>query len=75
MIISASRRTDIPAFYSDWLIERIKHGYACVKNPMNPKQVKNCIIKNKMLIVLFLTKKPTFNDKLKLRDLVICIIS
>ena len=36
-IISASRRTDIPAFYSDWFINRIREGYALVQNPFNAK--------------------------------------
>lgn len=45
MIISASRRTDIPAFYSDWFIERIKQGYVCVKNPMNANQIKTVSLK------------------------------
>jgi len=40
MIISASRRTDIPAFYSDWFANRIEAGYCLVKNPFNPAQIK-----------------------------------
>jgi hypothetical protein len=40
MIISASRRTDIPAFYADWLVNRINAGYCLVKNPFNPSQIK-----------------------------------
>jgi hypothetical protein len=40
MIISASRRTDIPAFYSNWLINRLNAGYCLVKNPFNPAQIK-----------------------------------
>ena len=39
MIISASRRTDIPAFYSRWLINRIRAGYCLVPNPFLPSQV------------------------------------
>lgn len=39
MIISCSRRTDIPAFYADWFYHRIREGYTCVRNPMNPLQV------------------------------------
>jgi DNA repair photolyase len=35
VIISASRSTDIPAFYSDWLINRIKEGFVKWKNPFN----------------------------------------
>ena len=40
MIISASRRTDIPAFYADWFINRLNAGYCLVKNPFNPAQIK-----------------------------------
>ena len=39
MIISASRRTDIPAFYSEWFFKRIKAGYVLVRNPMNIHQI------------------------------------
>lgn len=39
MIISASRRTDIPAFYSEWFLNRIKEGFLDVRNPMNNRQV------------------------------------
>lgn len=38
MIISASRRTDIPALYPDWLMQRLREGYALVKNPRNPQR-------------------------------------
>lgn len=53
MIISASRRTDIPAFYAKWFFNRIKQGYVLVPNPFNPKmisrvslgpQVVDCIV-------------------------------
>ena len=39
MIISASRRTDIPTYYSDWFFNRIKEGYVYVRNPMNIHQI------------------------------------
>jgi len=39
MIISASRRTDIPAFYSQWFINRIRSGFCNVPNPFNARQV------------------------------------
>lgn len=39
MIISVSRRTDIPAFYSDWFYSRVKEGYVLVRNPFNYRQV------------------------------------
>ncbi len=39
MIVSASRRTDIPAFYAQWLGERLGAGSCEVPNPFNPRQV------------------------------------
>ena len=39
MIVSVSRRTDIPAFYSEWFFNRLKEGFVYVVNPMNLKQV------------------------------------
>ena len=39
MIISASRRTDIPAFYSEWFMRRIHQQYCLCVNPFNRHQV------------------------------------
>ena len=39
MIISASRRTDIAAFYAPWFMNRVRAGFCSVPNPMNRKQV------------------------------------
>lgn len=39
MIISASRRTDIPAFFSDWFFTRLSEGYVITKNPFNANQL------------------------------------
>ncbi len=39
MIIHASMRTDIPAFYSEWFTNRIREGYVRVRNPYDPLQV------------------------------------
>ncbi len=33
MIVSASYRTDIPAFYADWFLRRLEEGFALVRNP------------------------------------------
>ena len=40
MIVSASRRTDIPAFYGEWFLNRLRAGYAIARNPMNPRQAR-----------------------------------
>ena len=39
VILSASRRTDIPAFFSSWFVNRMREGYVMVRNPMNYHQV------------------------------------
>ncbi len=39
MILSVSKRTDIPAFYSQWFMNCIRRGSFCYRNPMNPAQV------------------------------------
>lgn len=45
MIISASRRTDIPACYTEWFLNRIQEGYAFVINPMNSRQMRRVSLK------------------------------
>ena len=39
MIISASRRTDIPAFYTPWLFNRLRAGEVLVRNPYHRRQI------------------------------------
>ena len=59
MIISASRRTDIPAFYSQWFMNRIKAGHVLVPNPRNPKQVSQINLSPKVIDgIVFWTKNP-----------------
>ncbi|MHA1473376.1 MAG: DUF1848 family protein, partial [Promethearchaeota archaeon] len=45
-IISCSRRTDIPAFLMDWVLEKIQVGHVDVVNPFNRKQVSRVSLKN-----------------------------
>lgn len=59
MILSASRRTDIPAFYAEWFFRRIKEGYVCVRNPMNRRQVSRIPITPEVTdCIVFWTKNP-----------------
>lgn len=39
MIINTGMRTDIPAFCSQWLLNRLQAGFVLVRNPYNPQQV------------------------------------
>lgn len=43
MILSVSRRTDIPNYYSEWFFNRIKEGFVYVRNPMNKHQVNTAM--------------------------------
>jgi len=59
MIISASRRTDIPAFYSEWFFNRINEGFALVRNPMNNSQVRTVsLVSDAVDCIVFWTKNP-----------------
>jgi len=60
MIISASRRTDIPAYYSEWFFNCIKEGYALVRNPMNLQQISKVNLSSDVVdAIVFWTKNPT----------------
>lgn len=39
MILSVSRRTDIPACYADWFFNRLREGFVCVRTPRNPHRI------------------------------------
>jgi hypothetical protein len=59
MIISASRRTDIPAFYGEWFSNRLKAGFVLVCNPFNPKQVRRVVLNPEMVdCFVFWSKNP-----------------
>lgn len=70
VILSASRATDIPAFYSEWLVNRIKQGYVKWKNPFNG--LTSYISFEKARAIIFWSKNPEplmkhlsfFNDNL-----------
>lgn len=59
MIIQTGMRTDIPAFYSKWLLNRIKEGFVLVRNPYNPIQVtKYRLTPDVVDLIAFCTKNP-----------------
>ena len=59
MILSVSRRTDIPAFYSEWFYNRLLEGYALVRNPMNPHQVSHITLTPDVVdCIVFWSKNP-----------------
>lgn len=60
MIISASRRTDIPTYYSTWFLNRVRAGYVYVRNPMNTHQISKITLSPGVVDgIVFWTKNPT----------------
>jgi len=57
VIISASRSTDIPAFHSEWLINRLKKGYICWINPFRKADPQYVSFQEARLFV-FWSKNP-----------------
>lgn len=59
MILSVSRRTDIPNYYSDWFISRVKEGFLYVRNPMNAHQISRIDLSPDVVdCIVFWTKNP-----------------
>ncbi len=59
MIIDTGNRTDIPAFYSKWFMNRIREGFVMVRNPYNPDQVTKYRLDPEVVDLLqFCTKNP-----------------
>ena len=59
MVINTGMRTDIPAFYSTWLLNRIKEGYVMVRNPYYRNQVTKYSLSPDVVDCLaFCTKNP-----------------
>jgi len=58
-VISVSRRTDIPAFYTEWFMNRVRAGYCTVQNPYNAHQITRVSLKSKDVICfVFWTRNP-----------------
>ncbi len=59
MILSVSRRTDVPNYYSDWFINRLKEGFLYVRNPMNTHQISRINLSPEVIdCIVFWTKNP-----------------
>ena len=57
VIVSASRATDIPAFYADWFLHRLKIGYSAWTNPFNG--VRSYVAYDNTRLIVFWSKNPT----------------
>ncbi|ABX42275.1 DUF1848 domain-containing protein [Lachnoclostridium phytofermentans] len=60
MILSVSRRTDIPNYYMEWFLERLKEEVVCIRNPYNPHQVSRIPLRKEDIdCIVFWTKHPS----------------
>lgn len=59
MIINTGQRTDIPAFYSDWFVNRLKAGFVLVRNPYDHRRVARYRLTPDVVdLIGFCTKNP-----------------
>ncbi|MFP4031636.1 MAG: DUF1848 domain-containing protein [Desulfococcaceae bacterium] len=59
MIVSASRRTDLPAFFGPWFAGRVREGFCRAPNPFNPRQVSRIsLLPEDVDAVVFWTRHP-----------------
>ena len=56
VIVSASRATDIPAFYADWFLHRLKTSYSAWTNPFNG--TRSYVAYNNTRLIVFWSKNP-----------------
>jgi len=56
MIISASYKTDIPAFYGQWFVNRLDAGYCMMRNPMNRRPIRVSLRPGDVEGIVFWTK-------------------
>jgi DNA repair photolyase len=71
MIISVSRRTDIPPLYSQWFFNRIKEKFVYVRNPVNSRQISKISLSPEIIdCIVFWSKnpKPMLDSLKKLSD-------
>ena len=68
MIISVSRRTDIPSYYSNWFFNRLKEKFVYVRNPFNIRQISKINLSPEFVeCMVFWSKNPEpMIDKLNL---------
>ncbi|MBR1684507.1 MAG: DUF1848 domain-containing protein [Clostridia bacterium] len=59
MILQTGQRTDIPAFYTPWFLNRLREGMVCVRNPFQPESVTRYRISPDVVdLIAFCTKNP-----------------
>ncbi|MDH7568585.1 MAG: DUF1848 domain-containing protein [Armatimonadota bacterium] len=57
-VISASRRTDIPACYADWFMNRVRAGYCVVEHPFSRQRSRVSLLPEAVVAIAFWTRNP-----------------
>ncbi|MBQ7608846.1 MAG: DUF1848 domain-containing protein [Desulfovibrionaceae bacterium] len=68
VIVSASRSTDIPAFYADWFFDRLRAGYSLWKNPFNGKYLYISYENTRFIVFWSKNPRPLCQHLDELRD-------
>ena len=59
MILNTGQRTDIPAFYTPWFLNRLREGFVLVRNPINPQRITRYTLSPDTIdLMAFCTKNP-----------------
>lgn len=59
MILNTGNRTDIPAFYADWFLNRIREGYVYTRSPYDPGHLTEYILDPELVdLICFCSKNP-----------------
>lgn len=69
MILSVSRRTDIPCYYSEWFMNRIRAGYVLTRNPMNHAQISRISLMPDIIDCIVFWTKDSLNIMPQLDEL------
>lgn len=70
MIISASRRTDIPSLHTEWFLNRLKENYVIVQNPINRNKFYRIPLNKDIVdIIVFWSKNPNIDFLKNIQDL------
>lgn len=60
MILSVSRRTDIPNYWADWFLRRVREGFVYIRNPINAHQISRVELSPEVVdCIVFWSKNPT----------------
>ena len=59
MILNTGSRTDIPAFYAEWFVRRLREGFVMARSPYDPQRITRYVLDPAVVdLIVFCTKNP-----------------